>query len=215
MYSTKTRERDPKISAPEKGAPVPSPALEWIWRYFRDVLNPHVLDCGTGSSSTISVLLNRGAKIYVGDLIAPLQRCDPAYWRQEDKEFVFCLDKFLALLPAIPPGSLSLIYVWHLLDLLPGDRVPHLLQSMLSLLAPGGVFFCFLRESNLAFGSAARWRLESLTRLAGENADQGKFRYPVLANRDVERLADGRSVKTFLTRAHRREVVMLKEEGGI
>jgi len=212
MFSVKTQEASRKKSSPDQSSAVRSQALEWIWNYFQDVATPHVLDCGTVSSTTVNLLIKRHAKVYVADLIAPLQRGDPAYWRQEGKQMLFCVDELLNQVPPVPPGSLSLICCWHLLDLVPHDHVPELVRFLLSLLGPGGIFFCFLRERNLALGKDGRWWLEGLTTLGSEGEGTGTFPYAPLSNREIEKLTAGCSLKTFLTRSHRREVVVLKAE---
>ena len=75
MFSVKTQEGfRRKPSSSQSFSSVPSQALQWIWNYLQDEVTPHVLDCGTVSSSTISVLMKRHAKVYVADLVAPLQR---------------------------------------------------------------------------------------------------------------------------------------------
>jgi hypothetical protein len=215
MFSVKTQEGSRKRSSSEQTSAVRSQALEWIWNYFQDVAAPHVLDCGTVSSATVNILIKRHAKVYVADVIAPLQRDDPAYWRQEGKQMLFCLDELLKQLSRVPPGSLNLICCWHLLDLVPRDHVPELVRHFLSLLGPGGIFFCFLREPNLALGKDGRWWLETLTTLGADSEGSGAFPHAPLSNREIERLTANCSHKTFLTRSHRREVVMLKsDEGG-
>ena len=211
MHPTKAQTGLSKTSAKGSSAQLPSPALEWIWHYLRDIQHPHILDCGAASAATINILVKREAKLYVADLVVPLQRNDSAYWRRDEKQLFFCLDKFLTLLPQIPPASLSLICAWHLLDFVPRDQLAGLMTPLTSLLEPGGVFFCLLRESNLSSGGGERWWLESLTTLGSSADNSRKFAYPPLSNREVERLADGGSIKTFLTRSHRREVVILKD----
>lgn len=210
MFPVKTQEGFHKTAASGSNSAVSSQALEWVWRYLQDVKGPRVLDCGAVSSATVTVLTRRGAKIYVADLIAPLQRGDPAYWQRVGKHLTFRLEEYLARLPKIPPVSLNLICCWHLLDLIPGDQLPGLLDFLLSLLGEGGVLFCFLREPSLTIGMEGRWWLESLTALGGEATGKGEFPYPALSNREVEKLTAGYSLKTFLTRSHRREVIVLK-----
>ena len=210
MFSVKTQEGSRSKPSSGQSSSVPSQALQWIWNYLQDVANPVVLDCGTVSSSTISVLTKRHAKVYVADLIADLQRGDPSYWRLEGKQMVFCLDKLLNEIPRITPASLSLICCWHLLDLVPRDGVPGLMRTLLALLGPGGIFFCFLREPNLTMGKEGRWWLDSLTTLGGQGEGSGQFPYTPLSNREIEKLAAGCSLKTFLTRSHRREVIVQK-----
>jgi hypothetical protein len=51
--------------------------------------------------------------------------------------------------------------------------------------------------------------------MGAEGEGAGEFPYAPLSNREIEMLTAGCSIKTFLTRSHRREVVVLKaEEGG-
>jgi hypothetical protein len=212
MFSAKTQAASRQKSSSSQSPALRSQALDWIWNYLQDVATPNVLDCGTVSSATVGVLMKRHAKVYVADLIAPLQRDDPAYWRQEGKQMLFCLDELLKQAPRVRPGSLSLVCCWHLLDLVPRDHVPDLVQLFLSLLGPGGIFFCFLREPNLALGKDGRWWLETLTTIGAEGEGVGAFAYAPLSNREIEKLTTGCSLKTFLTRSHRREVVVLKAE---
>src|SRR5574340_1764704 len=135
MFSVKLQEASRKKPVSPQSPAVASQALRWIWNYLQDVENPHVLDCGVVSSATINILIERQAKVYVADLIAPLQRGDPAFWRKEDKQTLFCTGELLKRIPAIPRDSLRLICCWHLLDLIPRDNVPELARLFLSLLA--------------------------------------------------------------------------------
>lgn len=212
MFSVKTREGLGRKSSSVQSSAIPSQALQWIWNFLQDVDCPHVLDCGAVSSATVSVMVKRHAKVYVADLLAPLQCDDPKLWRKEGKLSIFCLDELLKDVPGVPPSTLNLICCWHLLDLVPREQLADLVNHLLSLLAPGGIFFCFLRESNLAEGREARWRFETLTTLGAEEAGSGQFPYAPLSNREIENLTAGCSLKTFLTRSHRREVVVLKAE---
>jgi hypothetical protein len=182
---------------------------------LQDAANLRILDCGAVSAATINVLTQRHARVYVADMIAPLQRGDPAYWQQAGKQTVFRLDELLKQLPVVPPTSLSLIFGWHLLDLVPRENVAELVGVLISLLKPGGIFYFFLREPNLAHGKDGRWWLESLTTLGAEGEESGQFPYAPLTNREIERLITNGSLKTFLTRSHRREVVVLKNEEEI
>lgn len=211
MFPAKTQTGSQKTVSRDRDASISSQAFEWIWQYLQDVEKPHVLDCGAVSSAAVRAFVERGAKVYVADLLAPLQRSDAAFWRLDEKERTFCLDTLLVLLPRIPAASLQLICCWHLLDLIPGDQLPRLLTTLLGYLEKGGILHCFLREQNLKTGKDGRWWHESLTTLGAEGAEKGAFLYPPVSNREMERLTEGFSVKTFLTRSHRREVVVLKK----
>jgi hypothetical protein len=116
----------------------------------------------------------------------------------------------LAGLPAVPAGSLSVIFCWQLLDLVPHDAIAEVALRFHRLLAPGGVLFCMLREPRLERGADPDWRLEALTDLVRVREGSKVFAYPALSNRELDHLIPTGSVKTFLTRSGWREVLAVK-----
>lgn len=186
-----------------------SPALEWIWKLLSDVRHPQVLDCGPVSQSTVDVLLRRRAKIHVADLTTVLLHAEGRFWERRGKVHVFRTAEFLDQFPPIAPASLTIILGWHLLDLLPHEARQPLVEKWFSLLAPGGVLFCLLREPRLEKGSEMAWWLESLSRLGSSREGFRPFAYPAVTNREMERLAPASGAKTFLTRSGRREIVIV------
>jgi hypothetical protein len=195
-------------STPQASAAA-SRALEDLWRHLHDIPHPHVLDCGPILRSTVDVLLARGAKLYVADLLTPAQREDAPFWSPVGKTPVFLIEDFLAQLPPIPPASLSVVLCWHLLDLLPRAALAPLAGRLRSLLRRGGALFCLLREPYLATGAETAWWLQSLTALGSGVESRKPFPYPAVTNREMERLVPDSTVKTFLTRAGRREVLAI------
>lgn len=194
-----------------EGAPkMPSPGLEWLWQQLREVRHPRLLDCGPVRQATLDVLIRRGAKLYVADLVSPLQRGNPKYWNRSKKVPAFLTDDFLALIPKIPAGSLQAVFCWHLLDLVPPVAVLPVVERLFSYLQPGGVLFSLLRQPYLPTGAEAACWLESLTMLQSGQEGKKPFVYPIVTNREMERLFPAGSVKIFLTRSGRREVVALK-----
>ena len=191
-------------------APAPSRALQLLWQHLAPIRHPHFLECGPVSQSTLDVLLLRGARLYVADLITPARQNTAAFWTRRGKTAVFLADDFLAQIPAIPPESISAICCWGLLDLLPREALPVLVERFYSLLQPGGVLFCILREPYLAAGAEARWWFETLTVVGSSAGKQKPFPYPAVTNREMERLFPDGNVKTFLTRSGRREVLGIK-----
>jgi hypothetical protein len=181
-----------------------------MWQTLHDVPHPRILDCGPAYQPTLDVLLKRGAKVYVADLVTVARRSVSQFISRRDKRTVFHTDEFLRILPSIPPESLSAIACWHLLDLLPREALPGLMARLWSYLRPGGVLFCLLREPYLANGAETRWWLDSLMVLGSSIESKLPFPYPALTNREIERLAPSGSVKTFLTRFARRETLILK-----
>ncbi len=192
-----------------------SPALEWLWGLLRDVPHIRVLDCGPVSPQTAQILFKRGAKLYIADLIAPLQRRDALYWERKDKQLVFRTQDFLALLPAIPAATLNLALCWHLLDLAPPEALADVVKKIYGLLEPGGIMFYLLREAYLPAGVDTAWWLDSLKTIQVKGQGKIAFPYPAISNREMEKLAPGGSVKTFLTRTGRREIVVLKPGGTL
>jgi hypothetical protein len=156
------------------------------------------------------VLLRRCAKLYVADLISPALRGDAQFWDRNRKTPVFRIDDFLAQLPKISANSLSAIFCWQLLDLLPHDALAHLVLQMYLYLQPGGALFCILREPYLPVGADPIWWLESLTNLRKNGQASRPFPYPAVTNREMEKLIPTGSVKTFLTRSGLREVLAVK-----
>lgn len=198
-------------AAPKAGAGnvVESPALDWLWKYLADVPHPLILDCGPVKPQTVDVLLRRGAKVYVADLVSPMQREEPKLWDRSKKIPVFRVEEYLAQMPAIPPASINVIFGWHLLDLLPREALRAVVERLFPCLQLGGVFFCLLREAYLKNGADQVWWLESLTSLAAGDGDR-PFPYSAVSGRDVERLLSEVSLKSFLSRSGRREVLVLK-----
>ena len=208
MFRAKTRHLSKGSSATPSAAA--SPALEWLWQNLRDVKRPHILDCGPAYQATLDVLLKRGAKIYITDLVALARQTDAKFVRRLGKTTVFLLDEFLDNLPSIPPDSLSVIACWHLLDLLPREALPGLVTKLWSYIRPGGVLFGLLREPALANGAGTRWWFESLVALGSDVETKLPFPYAAITNREIERLVPGSNVKTFLTRSARREILAIK-----
>jgi hypothetical protein len=190
--------------------PATNPALEWLWKYLHDVPNPQILDCGPVFQATVDVLLRRGVKVHVADLVTPLLKGEARLWNRSGKVPVFRVEEFLELFPETRPGALTVIFGWHLLDLLPREAHPEVVNRWLSCLQPGGVLFCLLREPYLPKGAETLWWLENLNTLARVREGSKPFPYPAVTNREMERLVPPGSVKTFLTRSGRREVLAIK-----
>jgi hypothetical protein len=196
-----------KTTRPGHNPAAPNPALEWLWKYLQDVLNPQILDCGPVFQATVDVLLRRGAKVHVADLLTPVLKGEARLWDRSGKVPVFRVAELLAQFPVIPRGSLTTILGWHLLDLLPREVHAEVVDQWLSYLQPGGVLFCLLREPYLPKGAETLWWLENLNTLASGREGSRPFPYPAITNREMERLMPPGSIKTFLTRSGRREVL--------
>lgn len=204
IKSQEERGRTPAAS------PAASRGLLWLWQHLSNMRHPHCFECGPIRQSTLDVLLLRGAKLYLSDLVTPAQQSNSVFWSHQGKTPAFLVDDFLAQIPAIPPNSLSAICCWGLLDLLPHEALPRLVERFHSYLQPNGVLFSILREPSLATGAETRWWFESLAVLGASDTTHKPFPYPALTNREMERLFPGGNVKTFLTRSGRREVLGVK-----
>ncbi|MGH9449432.1 MAG: hypothetical protein ACRD11_02730 [Terriglobia bacterium] len=192
------------------GTPVASQGLDWLWQHVRDVRNPHILDCGPVSPSTLEILLRREAKFYAADLMTPLFQGDAKFWDRTGKTPVFLSGVFLNQLPPIPTASLTAILSWNLLDLAPHESLQPVVDRLFSLLQPLGVLFCVLHEPQHKTGVENRWWLESLTSPRSEADSKRPFPYPAVTNREIERLLPAASIKTFLTRSGRREILAMR-----
>jgi hypothetical protein len=192
------------------GTPLASFGLSWLWQYLEDIPRPQLLDCGPLHASTVRILLARCGKVYRGDIISPLERHEPMLWDRSGKSPLFLTDLLLDYLPEVSTGSLSVIFSWQVFDLVPRDAIAGLVLHFHSLLEPGGVLFCLLREPRLDKGADADWQLDSLTEMARPRDGVKPFAYPALSNRDLDRLIPTGSVKTFLTRSGWREVLVVK-----
>ena len=207
MALIKSQQETGRTAASSPGA---SRGLQWLWQHLSQVRHPHWLECGRIHQSTLDVLLLRGAKLYLADLVTPALENGPALWSVQGKTSVFKVDDFLAQIPDIPPASLSVVCCWGLLDLLPHEALPKLVERFQSYLQPGGVLFSILREPHLTTGADTRWWFESLTVLASTENNRKTYSYPSLTNREMERLFPGGSITTYLTRSGRREVLAVK-----
>ncbi|MGH9326484.1 MAG: hypothetical protein ACRD2B_07345 [Terriglobia bacterium] len=182
-----------------------------MWHHLRDVRNPHVLDLGPVSPHTIALLVRREAKVYVSDLISPPFEGDARFWDRSGKVPVFLAGKLLEDLPSELQGSLTAILSWNLLDLVPPAALGKIVDRLLALLQPLGVLFCILREPQLKEGVERRWWLETLTSARNEPEIRKPYSYPAISNREIERLLSSASVKTFLTRSGRREILAMRQ----
>jgi hypothetical protein len=191
-------------------SPATSPGLQWLWQHLSSLRHPCCFECGPIRQTTLDVLLLRGAKVYHADLITPALQDNKVFWSSKDKTPVFLVDDFLAQVPPIPPASLSAICCWGLLDMLPYQALPQVVERFHSFLQPNGVLFSILREPKVTTGVETRWWFESLTVLGSSDTTQKPFPYPAVTNRQMEQLFPGGNVKTFLTRAGRREVLGVK-----
>lgn len=195
---------------PESGAAGTSQGLEWLWRHLQDVRHPRVLDCGPVSQGTLEVLIKRGAKFYASDVITPALEHDSRFWDRSKKTPIFLTSDFLNQLPDIPGSSLTAVLSWNLLDFIPHESLQGVIERLFSLLEPLGVLFSLLREPHLTAGVERRWWLESLAVPRSQVDAHKTFPYPPITNREMERFLPGASIKTFLTRSGRREVLALK-----
>jgi len=207
--STNGRER-PNDSGVGAGGTKTSGSLDWLWARLQDNPNPCVLDCGPVRSSTVNVLLERGSRLYVADLLSLASRSDGNLWDHTGKAPVFRTERLLSELPTICPGSVSIVFCWQLLDLLPREALADVVRRMYLYLEPSGVLFFVLREACLTTGADTIWCLETLTKLATQATGQKPFPYPPLSNREMERLIPTGIVKTVLTRSGLREVLAVR-----
>jgi hypothetical protein len=214
---SRTSERDAATRTPrlQAGAPAASQGLDWLWRHLQDVRQPRILDCGPVSQATLEVLIRRGAKFYITDILTPAIENDSRFWDHSKKTPLFLASEFLNQIPEIPPSSLTAILSWNLLDFVPRESLYEVVEKLFSLLQPLGVLFCILREPQFATGVERRWWLETLTTARSQADSKRAFPQPPISNREMERLLPGASIKIFLTRSGRREVLAMRPSEGM
>jgi len=199
----------PVSSKPLSG--FPSPALEWLWNYLADVRRPQILLCGPVHWKTVDILLRRNVKLYLGDAISPLMNDNARFWDRTREAPVFKLGDFMAEFPVVPPGTLTAAFCWHLFDLLPVGLVPQVIQELMSLISPGGVLFFMLREPYLHSGADGQWWLEDLKVIVSTRVADRSFPNPVVTTREIEKVVPPGSLKVYLTRSGRREIIAQKK----
>ena len=199
------------MSKPSALTGIVSPALEWLWGHLRDTPNPSLLDCGGVRQSAVDAIFRRGGRLFVTDLLKPLLDEADDYWDRTQKPAVFRANDFLSELPAIPKENLSAILGWHVFDLLPRESLPRVVERFWSYLRTDGVLMILLREPQLTVGADTQWWLHSLDKLGTSGEGNRPFPYAAVTNREMERLIPNATLKTFLTRSGRREVVALKK----
>ncbi len=204
-----SRHESAKAVAPSE-AKMPSHGMEWLWQQLRDVRRPLILDCGPLRQTTLDVLLRRGVKLCVADIVSPLQRGNPKFWDKTKKVPVFLTDVLLDQIPKVGPGTQDAVFCWHLLDLIPPEAVAPVVERLFAYLKPGGILFALLRQPYLAEGMETVCWLENLNCFHTDSNGNRPFAYPVVNNRDIEKLLPAGGVKIFLTRSGRREVVALR-----
>jgi hypothetical protein len=184
--------------------------LDSLWARLKDNPKPHVLDCGPIQSPTVAVLAKRGCRLYVGDLLSLACHAEGELWDRTGKVPVFRTARLLSELPPIPPGSLSVVFCWHILDLLPRGALPDVVGRMFLYLQPGGALFFFLREPHFRKVADTAWYLETPTRVATRGSGQKPFPYPPVSNREMHWLIPAGIAKIVQTRSGVREVLVVK-----
>ena len=167
---------------------------------------------GLRSSSKLDGERAAGARLQAVCRRSPslASRSDGNLWDHTGKAPVFRTERLLSELPTICPGSVSIVFCWQLLDLLPREALADVVRRMYLYLEPSGVLFFVLREACLTTGADTIWCLETLTKLATQATGQKPFPYPPLSNREMERLIPTGIVKTVLTRSGLREVLAVR-----
>jgi len=158
----------------------------------------------------IDLLLRRNVKLYLGDAISPLLNDNARFWDQKGQTPVFKLGDFMAEFPPVPLGTLTAAFCWHLFDLLPVGLVPDVVERLMSLISPGGVLFFMLREPSLQTGADAQWGIEGLKVIVSTRVSDRPYPNPVVTSREIEKAVPPGSLKVYLTRSGRREIIARK-----
>jgi len=81
----------------------------------------------------------------------------------------------------------------------------------MSLISPGGVLFFMLREPYLHSGADGQWWMEDLKVIVSTRVADRSFPNPVVTTREIEKVVPPGSLKVYLTRSGRREIIAQKK----
>jgi SAM-dependent methyltransferase len=177
------------------------------------------LDLGTTSATNISLLSERGSRIYTEDLVGASS--DPGMLtKDEDGKPVIDVDRFLKENLLFKGQIFDAVFFWDIADYLPERLVKPVIERICGSMKPGGVLLAFFHTKDA--GPDAPY---SRYHIAGEDAldlqplmvrngsgGSGLVRLQrVFNNRHIENLFhDYSSLKFFLARDNIREVLVVR-----
>jgi SAM-dependent methyltransferase len=177
------------------------------------------LDLGSTSASNISVLTERGSKIYTEDLLSAAS--DPDMMTVgEDGNKTIDVDRFMKENLAFRGQILDAVLFWDVADYLPEPLVKPVIEKIFCAMKPGGVLLAFFHTKDAGPDSPySRYHFVGedaldlhpvMVRNGGGSPSLVKLQR-VFNNRHIENLfRDFSSLKFFLARDNIREVLVVR-----
>jgi SAM-dependent methyltransferase len=177
------------------------------------------LDLGSTSASNISILTERGSKIYTEDLLVAAS--DPDMLTiGEDGARVVDVDRFLKENLSFRGQVLDAVLFWDVADYLPEPLVKPVIEKIFCAMKPGGVLLAFFHTkdagpespySRYHFAGEDALDLQPVKISNGSGAPSLVKLQRVFNNRHIENLfRDFSSLKFFLARDNIREVLVVR-----
>lgn len=191
------------LAAPEPaGNEYQSPAFKRVLERLERHPGQRVLDVGVLCGGTIVSLAEKGARVYVYDLITPLLEQLGAGGEPDIDRLLHPID--------LPPGSLDVVCLWDLPDMLPPAAAARLLQRVDRWLAPGGEVMALFHISR---GDAAhRFRLGAGGQVQMEQVSAWPGLVRATHNNQIVELLGGMTIRhSSLLRTQMREMLARKE----
>jgi len=192
------------LAAPEPvGNEFESPAMRRVLERLAKHPGQHVLDVGVLCGGTIVSLAEAGARVYVYDLITPLLA-------QLDADGKPDMDRLLHPID-LPPGSVDVVCLWDLPDMLEPAAAARLIQRVERWLAPGGEV---VAQFHISRGDRVhRFRLGGGGRVQMELVTERPGVIRATHNNQIVELLRGMTIRhSSLLRTQMRE--MLARKGG-
>lgn len=177
------------------------------------------LDLGTTSATNISLLTERGSKIYTEDLLGAASDPD-VLTTGEDGVKVVDVDRFLKENLRFKGPTFDAVFFWDIADYLPEPLVKPVIEKIFLSMKPGGVLLAFFHTKDAGTDAPySRYHIAAedaldlqpvMVRNGSGGASLVKLQR-VFNNRHIENLfRDYASLKFFLARDNIREVLVVR-----
>jgi len=196
---TPPKEAPPEEEGPEEGVPPPglraSPGLAAIFAGLREDGSHGVLDLGPAVGANLRLYRRYARWVRFGSMLR-----DPPHGR--------AWAQALRALPPLPDRLYDVVMVWNLLDRLPPEDRPPLIERLSQLTGPGARLYFLVDASGQLKNQPLRFTLRDVDHVAQEVVGPPQPAYPPLLPAAVERiLAPFQIAHAFTLRGGLREYV--------
>ena len=196
-----------------------SSGFKEFMRLLKDREELSFLDLGTTSATNISILSERGSKLYTEDLMGATADAD-VYSSAEDGTKVLDVDKFIKENLDFKGQTFDAVFFWDIADYLPEALVKPVIEKIFVAMKPGGVLLAFFHMkdagptapySRYHIAGEDTLELQPLMVKSVEGSPSFVRLQRVFNNRHIENLfRDYSSLKFFLARDNIREVLVVR-----